>query len=993
MATKFIYAFSDYEDTVSSLGKENLKAVLGVKGENLAELTYAGANVPKGFTISTELCREFYKQDPPAVPEGFWDELKQSVEKLEEETEKKMECGEGEKPLILSARYGGEVPLQKTCLTFLNIGFNDAAVAALAAATEDMAAWYWGQYFKYVINYATVILKVDPEMFKEAIDAAKAEKGVADEMALDAESMEKLVNAIKEVLENAEKPFPQDAFEQLKAAVEAVLVSWGSPEAKEFREANNVPEEKATAVHVMVQVFGNMGDASGSGVYITRNPANGDSTTMMGSWLQGGIGNEFLAKTKPPQPIATLESAIPAAIDKIHEQNQKLEKHFKDIQKVDFTIENGELYVLQSRTSKRTPAAGLKVHVDFVNEGVMTKEECVQRTTLAEVEAYLRPCFKGEDLRPFAEKKVQGKGICPGVAVGRVCFSLEKVQEAAQEETPVKGILVVEDIDPKDYPKLLNLPGLVTSAGLESHAVNFAKQRKIIGVAGCEWEFNTEENYITISEKVIKEGDMISIDGGSGDIYLGEVPISKIDFEEGAPDLQQILTWADEVRKAEHNTQIYANADTEEEIKNARIYGAEGIGLLRMESLLTSERIELLQKFIFTDKEEKKKEAMQEFEESMAAEFSTLLEAAPACPTVIRLIDQPIQNFLPDVYQLIEEVSVMETKKELGIELEPHAEEETKPEEEKKPDPEPQPEAKAEEGEEGESGEKNEEEEKKEEEEEQKEPPIDPLQAKTEMLEKVQRMFSVNPALGARGIRSSLCIPGLLRAQLKCVIEGASLAAEKGAQPMVEVLIPFATSEQEIELAVQELEASVQELAERRENQTEIKLGAMIEVPRAAYIADRIAKHVDIISFGANELTEGICGYTREEAEKHMIPHYRELGVYADSPFETIDVDGTGRIIEIGLEAIRKDNPDASISICGDQLGDPRSLEYLTKLNFSYISCPPAILPYTRLSAAQTALAQKKEDEPEPEAHHEEKEHKEEEQQQTEEEEEHETDE
>ena len=484
MEKRFTYAFSDYEETVATVGKENLKAVLGVKGANLAELTFAGVNVPRGFTITTELCREFYKQDPPAFPEGFLDELKRTVEKLEEETEKKLsECGEGEKPMILAARYGGEVPLQKSCLTFFNIGFNDAAVAALAAASESFAQWYWGQYVRYIENYAQVILKVDPEVFKEAISAAKSEKGVDNELDLGPEELEKLVNAMKEVLENEGKPFPQDGFEQLKAAIEAVLLSWGSPEAREFREKNGIAEDAVTAVHVMGQVFGNMGDASGSGVYFTRNPANGDSTTMMGSWSPNAVGNEFLAKTKPPQPISSLEGAIPSAIDKIHEANQKLEKHFKDIQKVDFTIENGELYILQSRTSRRTPVAGLKIHVDFVNEGVMTKEECVQRTTLAEVEAFLNPCFKGEDLRPHLEKKVgPGKGTGPGVAVGRVCFSLAKVQEAAKEETPVPAILVTEDISPKDYVDFMGLAGIVTSASLESHAANFARQQKIVAV-------------------------------------------------------------------------------------------------------------------------------------------------------------------------------------------------------------------------------------------------------------------------------------------------------------------------------------------------------------------------------------------------------------------------------------------------------------------------------------------------------------------------------
>lgn len=963
MAKRFTYAFSDYEETTAAIGKDNLKAVLGAKGANLAELTFAGANVPKGFTITTELCREFYKQDPPAFPEGFLDELKQTAEKLEEETERKLECGEGEKPLILSARYGAEVPLQKTCLTFFNIGFNDAAVAALAASSEGFASWYWGQYVRYIETYASVILKVDPEVFKEAISAAKSEKGVDNELDLEPEDLEKLVNAMKEVLENEGKPFPQDTFEQLKAAIEAVLLSWGSPEAREFRETNGISEDAATAVNVMVQVFGTMGDASGSGVYFTRNPSNGDGTSMMGSWSPSATGTEFLAKTKPPQPIATLESVIPSAIDKIHEANQKLEKHFKDIQKVDFTIENGELYILQSRTSRRTPVAGLKLHVDFVNEGVMTKEECVQRTTLEEVEAFLNPCFKGEDLRAHMDKKVgPGKGTRAGVVVGRVCFSAEKVRECAQEETPVPAILIAEDITPQQYSEFMNLAGLVTPAPLDSRAANFARQRKFIAITSCEMEINSEENFVTIGGKVVKEGDMISIDGGSGDIFLAEVPISQVEFEE-ATDLQQILTWADEVRKAENNMQLYANADTEEDFKRARTLGAEGIGLCRSETLLTGERLEALQKFIFTDKEDKKKEAMQAFEEQMAAEYCTLLESVPGFPTVIRLVDPPIQNFLPDLYQLIEEVSVMETKKELGIPLEPEPPEEEKPEGEgeKPADSEQKPA-----GEESAEGEKKEEEEdKKEEEEEKKEEVIDPLTAKTQMLEKVQAIYSVNPALGARGVRSALCIPGLLRAQLKAIIEGTSLAAEKGAQPMVEVLIPFASSEEEVQQVVQELEAAVTELSERRENQTEIKLGAMIQVPRAAYVAGKIAKHVDIISFGADSLTESISGFSREEAEVQMIPHYIEHGVYPESPFETLDVDGTGRIIEIGLGAVKSANPDASISVCGDQCGDPKSIEFLSKHGFSYISFPPAKLPYARLAAAKTALAQRKEDEPE----------------------------
>uniref|UniRef100_A0A7C3MJF6 Pyruvate, phosphate dikinase n=1 Tax=Dictyoglomus thermophilum TaxID=14 RepID=A0A7C3MJF6_DICTH len=880
MSKKRVYLFEEAD------GKNRL--LFGGKGAGLADMTKAGLPVPPGFIITTEVCKEYYENDKK-LPEGLMEEVLAAMKKLEEKTGKKF--ADPENPLLVSVRSGAPVSMPGMMDTILNLGLNDETVKGLAKKSNNERFAY-DSYRRFIQMFGNVVLGIPHEKFEEILDHYKKEQGAKLDSELTAETLKKVVEAYKELVrkENG-KDFPQDPYQQLEMAIKAVFDSWNNERAIIYRKLHNIPEDYGTAVNIVTMVFGNMGDDSGTGVAFTRNPSTGEKE-FYGEYLTNAQGEDVVAGIRTPQPISKLAEEMPEVYKQLLEVRDLLEKYYRDVQDIEFTIEKGKLYMLQTRNAKRTAAAAVKIAVDMVKEGLITKEEAILRVSPEQINQLLHA-----QIDPKAEKKVIAKGLpaSPGAASGKVVFSSREAEKRGKEGEKV--ILVRPETTPDDIGGLAAAQGVLTSrGGMTSHAAVVARGMGKPAVVGCEAiKIDLEKEEFRVGDVVVKKDDVITIDGSTGEVILGEVPMIPPTLSN---ELIELLSWADEIRKIG----VRANADTPEDAQKAFEYGAEGIGLARTEHMFLGNRLPLVQEMILAETEEERRKALEKLLPVQREDFIGLFKAMQGKPVTIRLIDPPLHEFLPPLLDLTVEVEIMKAKGITGKELE----------------------------------------------------------EKEKLLSVVKRLHEFNPMMGFRGCRLGMIYPEIFEMQVRAIMEAAVAVAKEGLPVKPEIMIPLVALESEMKVLGDLIHRVAKEVLEKSGVNIEYKVGTMIEVPRAALIADKLAQIAEFFSFGTNDLTQMTFAFSRDDAEGKFLGRYREKGYIEDDPFEHLDTQGVGELMKIAIQKGRSTRPDLKVGICGEHGGDPKSIEFCYQIGLNYVSCSPFRVPVARLAAAQATLKYQK---------------------------------
>lgn len=872
------YVF-DFEE-----GDASKKDLLGGKGANLAEMTRLGFPVPPGFTVTTEACKDYLKTG--GFPEGLWEEIVEAVHRLESKTGKKL--GDPENPLLVSVRSGAPLSMPGMMDTVLNLGLNDETVQGLIKNTGDERFAY-DSYRRFIQMFSDIVLKVDRNIFEKEISKKKEEKNVKSDTELTAEDWKELVLKFKDIVKNATgEDFPTDPWDQLRKAVEAVFNSWNNPRAQVYRRINKISDDLGTAVNVQTMVFGNMGNDSATGVCFTRNPSTGEKE-LFGEYLVNAQGEDVVAGIRTPQPIQKMKEEIPEAFEQLVKLMETLEKHYRDMQDIEFTVEKGKLYMLQTRSGKRTAKAAVKIAVDMVHEGLITKEEAVMRVKPDQLDQLLHP-----QIDPNAKVEILTKGLpaSPGAATGKVVFEADVAEELGKKGEKV--ILVRWETTPDDIHGIVEAQGVLTShGGMTSHAAVVARGMGKPCVVGAEEvKIDEEAKIFRVGNTVVKEGDVITIDGSTGNVMLGEVPVMKPEL---TGELDELLRWADEIRKIGVRT----NADTPEDAKRAREFGAEGIGLCRTEHMFFGEdRLPIVRQMILAETEEERNEALSKLLPMQRGDFEGIFKAMDGLPVTIRLLDPPLHEFLPSYTEL--SVRLAE-KKATGA-----------PQEE-----------------------------------------IEELES---LVKRVKAMSEMNPMLGLRGCRLGIVFPGVYEMQVRAIIEAAIKVKREGYEPVVEIMIPLVAIAEELRILRERLEQVAREVIEREGVEISYKFGTMIELPRAALTADEIAKYAEFFSFGTNDLTQTTFGFSRDDAEGKFLPRYLEEKILKENPFEVLDRNGVGKLLKMAAELGRSTNPDLKLGICGEHGGEPSSIEFAYTAGLNYVSCSPYRVPIARLAAAQATL-------------------------------------
>lgn len=871
MATKWVYFFGAGQTE----GTAEMKNLLGGKGANLAEMCNMGIPVPPGFTITTEACNAYYKNGKQ-WPEGLEEQVWENVAKLEQAMGAKF--GDPSNPLLVSVRSGARVSMPGMMDTILNLGLNDEAVQGLAAKGNPRFAW--DSYRRFIQMYSDVVLGVSKSLFEKRIEARKEAKGVHLDTELTAEDWQALVEEYKEIVrQQLGRPFPQDPKEQLRGAINAVFGSWNNPRAIKYREIHNIPGEWGTAVNVQAMVFGNLGETSGTGVAFTRDPSTGENV-FYGEYLINAQGEDVVAGIRTPQPVKALADTMPDAYAQLVDIYRTLEQHYKDMMDIEFTVQEGKLYMLQCRVGKRTAPAAVKIAVDMAQEGLIDKKTAVSRVTPDQLDQLLHPTID-----PKAEYEAIAKGLpaSPGAAVGRVVFTAEDAE--AWVERGEKVVLVRAETSPEDIGGMHVSEGILTSrGGMTSHAAVVARGMGTPCVAGCEAiKIDEEAKVFRTGGHTVKEGDWITINGSTGEVILGQVPLVEPELT-GA--FGTLLEWADEIR----TLGVRANADTPVDAEVARKFGAEGIGLCRTEHMFfAADRIKAVREMILAGDVESRKRALAKLLPFQRSDFYAILKEMQGLPVTIRLLDPPLHEFLPH-----EDEQIAELAKEMGTSFE-------------------------------------------------------------ELKAKVHSLHEFNPMLGHRGCRLGITYPEIYEMQVRAIFEAATQLAKEGVSVIPEVMIPLVGTVGELQilkdLTVQTAEAVMAEAGQK----VEYKVGTMIEVPRAALVADEIGKIAEFFSFGTNDLTQMTLGFSRDDVGK-FIPEYIERGIFEADPFQTLDQQGVGQLIKSGVEKGRSANPGLKVGICGEHGGDPKSIEFCHKSGLNYVSCSPYRVPIARLAAAHAAL-------------------------------------
>ena len=899
-AVKRVYRFGkDAQGNNVTEGNTNMKAQLGGKGANLAEMANIGLPVPPGFTITCQTCME-YSNAGNVWPEGALETIHEYREDLEQRIGKKI--GDSEDPLLVSVRSGAPISMPGMMDTVLNLGLNDASINGLIKQTEN-PRFAWDSYRRFIQMFSNVVMGLDGDMFENAINSMKLSRGVASDTDLSAEDLEELVGEFKQIFsENVnadENPalvvdgkvqFPQDPMVQLKYAIEAVFGSWDNPRAVLYRQKNKIDDNMGTAVNVQCMVFGNKGNTSATGVAFTRNPADG-TKEFYGDYLVNAQGEDVVAGIRNTSPISELKhvEGLQEAGAELEEVFVILENHFRDMMDIEFTIEQGKLWMLQTRVGKRTAASALKVAIDMQKEGLITKEEAICRVEPAQLDQLLHPQFdKNADYDVLA----RGLNASPGAAVGEVVFTAADAVQAAAEGRHT--VLVRWETTPDDLAGMIAAEGILTShGGKTSHAAVIARGMGAPCVCGAEaLKIDAEKKEVVVSGTgvVLHEGDVISIDGTTGIVVYGAVDLV---MPELTGDLDTILEWADEFRKLG----VRANADNPDDAQLSRDFGAEGIGLCRTEHMFLGDRKQIIQTFILNEDEEIRQKAADQLYEAQTGDFYGMFKAMDGLPVIVRLLDPPLHEFL-------------ESPRALEVEI-----------------------AKAEA-----AG-----------------APAAELAEKRALLAKIDSFVEANPMLGLRGCRLGIVYPILPVLQVRAIATAAAKLKKEGLDPKPEIMIPLVSTVKELAKLREVAEGVIAEVAQAEGVELELEIGTMIELPRAAVTADEIATQADFFSFGTNDLTQTTFGFSRDDVEGEFIPQYLEEKLLPYNPFATIDP-GVAKLVDMGFNLGRQGNPDLTVGVCGEHGGDPDSIHTFNKIGLDYVSCSPYRVPVARLAAAQAAL-------------------------------------
>ncbi|MBA5849865.1 pyruvate, phosphate dikinase [Clostridium sp. cel8] len=868
---KYVYLFNE--------GNAKMRNLLGGKGANLAEMTNLGIPVPYGFTVTTEACTKYY-EDNKTINDKIVDEIYSNLKKVEEATGKKF--GSNENPLLVSVRSGARVSMPGMMDTILNLGLNDNSVQALGKLTNNQRFAY-DSYRRFIQMFSDVVKGIEKRKFEDVLDEIKDSKGVKFDTELTEEDLKNVIVRFKKIYkEDIGKDFPQDPREQLIEAITAVFRSWNNPRAIVYRRLNDISGSWGTAVNVQSMVFGNMGDTSGTGVAFTRNPATGEKA-IFGEYLINAQGEDVVAGIRTPQPIAKLKEDLPECYDQFIKIANNLEKHYKDMQDMEFTIEQGKLYFLQTRNGKRTAQAALKVAVDMVKEGLITKNEALLKVDPKQLDTLLHPNFDENELKKAAVIAT-GLPASPGAACGKIYFSATAAKK--HHELGEKVILVRLETSPEDIEGMAAAEGILTvRGGMTSHAAVVARGMGTCCVAGCgDININEEEKKIEVLGKTYKEGDYISLDGSTGNVY-GQA------IKTAAPEItgyfEEFMSWADEVRKLK----IRTNADTPRDAKQAVKFGAEGVGLCRTEHMFFDEdRIPAVRKMILSSDEEHRRDALNSILPMQKSDFIGIYEAMEGRPVTIRFLDPPLHEFLPT-----EDEDIKALAKEMNVSFD-------------------------------------------------------------ELKATVDSLHEFNPMMGHRGCRLAVSYPEIAEMQTRAVIEAAiDVKKRKGYNIVPEIMIPLVGEVKELKYVKDVVVKVANEIIEKSGVDLKYTVGTMIEIPRAAVTADKIAEEAEFFSFGTNDLTQMTFGFSRDDAGK-FLNYYYDKKIYESDPFQKVDQKGVGKLVDMAVKLGKKTRPDIHLGVCGEHGGDPSSVEFFHNIGLDYVSCSPFRVPLARLAAAQAQV-------------------------------------
>ncbi|NPV56478.1 MAG: pyruvate, phosphate dikinase [Anaerolineae bacterium] len=907
---KWVYLFNELDQAEKYVGGawDDVRGLLGGKGANLAEMERIGVPVPPGFTVTTEACNA-YLAGGNKFPEGMWEQMLAALKAVEQRSGKTF--GDPKNPLLVSCRSGAKFSMPGMMDTVLNIGLNQETAQGMIALTGN-ERFVWDSFRRLVQMFGSVVMEIRDEAFEDYLEAYKRQQGAKSDTDLSAADLKHLTEKFKEIFKQEKgREFPSDPLEQMKLATEAVFRSWNGKRAIDYRRATNIADDLGTAVNIVTMVFGNMGNDSGTGVAFTRNPATGERK-LYGDYLLNAQGEDVVAGIRNTESIENMGAPLPEAYRQFLDIAQKLEDHYHDMQDVEFTIERGRLWMLQTRNGKRTAAAAVKIAVEMVAEGRISQDEAVARVMPADVDTLLHPQFVPAEMaeaRKAGKVLATGVNASPGAAVGQIYFDADTAERMAKEKGQ-QVIMVRPFTKPDDVHGMLAAKGILTSeGGATSHAAVVARQFGVPCVVGASAvRIDLEKRQMTVGETVVKEGDWLSLDGGTGEVFAGAMNLTAPSLEE-QKDLLTLLGWADEIcarpgiRKGPEGAptkglQVWANADYPKDARRARSYGAVGIGLCRTEHMFFEpERLPIVQHMILSETSEARTAALNELLPSQRADFDGLFEAMDGYPVIIRLIDPPLHEFMPDEEALFEEIITMRVKGE-----------------------------------------------------------TQGLAEKESLLASIKAMHESNPMMGLRGVRLSIYMPEIVEMQVRAIFEAACDVAKRGVVAKPEVMIPLTGTVKELEWVQPRLERIAKQVMEERGAQVAYKFGTMIEIPRAAVTAAEIAKVAEFFSFGTNDLTQMTFGYSRDDAERNFLILYVEEKILPKNPFQTIDRGGVGRLMQMAVEDGRSTRPDLEVGICGEHGGDPESIEFCHIIGNNYVSCSPFRVPVARLAAAHAAL-------------------------------------
>ena len=900
MDRKWVYLFAELEAAEAYAGDwESVRGLLGGKGANLAEMSRIQVPVPPGFTVTTEACIAYLGHEG-VFPADIWEQQIEALRRIEAETGK--EFGNPEKPLLVSCRSGARFSMPGMMDTILNLGMNDDVARGMVELTGD-ARFVYDSYRRLIQMFGTVVRGMENEVFEEVLEHSRRAAGVATDPELGAEDWMAITQRFRELVKTRTRaPFPNNPLEQLQAATEAVFESWNTKRAVDYRNASGIPHDLGTAVNIQTMVFGNMGETSGTGVVMSRNASTGEPG-LHGDFLVNAQGEDVVAGTRKTLDISVMAKRFPDAHKQLREIADRLEHHYRNMQDLEFTVEHGTLWLLQTRNGKRTAKAEVRIAVDMVEEALLGREEAVLRVSPEQVDSYLHPQFD-EEARNQAQVFAEGLNVSPGAAVGVAAFDADTAEKWAREDG--KDVIMVRpETRPDDVHGMLAAKGIVTSrGGRTSHAALVARQFGKPAVVGVEaLEIDLDHREARVGDLTIREGAEISIDGMLGEVYLGVLPTVIPDIDDLW--LNKLMGWADEFRTLE----VWANADYPDDARRARELGAEGIGLCRTEHMFFEEdRLPVMREMIMAQNHIERDDALDRLLPLQRGDFEGLFRAMDGYPVVVRLLDPPLHEFLPDHQELLRELAELKVRLQHLDTLR------------------------------------------------QIDDTLEEIREKQDFLARTEDLLETNPMLGMRGVRLGMLLPEITRMQARALFQAAAHCMRDGVDVKLEVMIPLVSHVNELRTQRRLVEAEAEEVIAEEEQEIPYKIGTMIEIPRAALTADEVASSAEFFSFGTNDLTQTVFGISRDDAESGFLLHYVEHDVLPDNPFTTLDVDGVGKIMRMAVELGRSVRSDLEIGICGEHGGDPRSVEFCHKAGLNYVSCSPFRVPVARLAAAQAAV-------------------------------------